>query len=122
VRLTPGQAGDAPQFIPLFEASLARVPEAAEVVADKGYDSGEIKCRVLDEGLAAHIPAKANAVEPYPIDAAAYKERNRVERLINKLKQFRRVATRYDKLANSFLAFVKLALAFIKARSIVNRT
>jgi transposase len=120
--LTPGQAGDAPEFIPLFEASLERVPETEEVVADKGYDSLAIKMRILDEDMAAHIPSKVNALEPWPYDVDAYKERNRVERLINKLKQFRRVATRYDKLANSFLAFIKLALVLIKARSIVNRT
>ena len=122
VILTPGQAGDAPQFEPLFQAAAARVPGAEEVVADRGYDSWAIKGRVLDAGLAAQIPSRSTAAEPWPIDEDAYKERNRVERLINKMKQFRAVATRYDKLAASYLATVQVVLCFIKARSIVNRT
>jgi len=122
VRLTPGQAGDAPQFDALFEAATERVPDAEEVVADRGYDSWAIKGKVLDADMPAHIPSKTTAVEPWPIDEESYKERNRIERLINKMKQFRAVATRYDKLAASFLATVKVVLTFIKIRSFVNRT
>ena len=121
VLLTPGQAGDAPQFDALFDAATARVPGAEEVVADKGYDSWAIKGKVLDAGLAAHIPSKRTAVEPWPLDEDSYKERNRVERLVGKMKQFRAVATRYDKRADSFLATIKLVLTFIKVRSFVNR-
>jgi transposase len=122
VSLTPGQAGDAPEFEALFDAAAARVPDAEAAVGDKGYDSWAIKFKVLAAGMPAHIPSKSNAVEPWPHDEAAYKERNRVERLFNKLKQFRAVATRYDKLGAVFLSTVKLALAFIKVRAIVNRT
>lgn len=122
VLLTPGQAGDAPQFEALFDAGMARVPAAAAAVGDKGYDAWDIKFKVLAAGIPAHIPSKSNAVEPWPHDAEVYKERNRVERLFNKLKQFRAVATRYDKLAAVFLSTVKIALAFIKIRAIVNRT
>ena len=122
VLLTPGQAGDAPQFDALFEAATERVPDAEEVVADKGYDSWAIKEKVLDADMPAHIPSKKNAVEPWPIDEEAYKDRNRVERLINKMKQFRAVATRYDKLGAGFLATIKVVLTFIKVRSFVNRT
>jgi len=122
VRLTPGQAGDAPQFDALFEAATERVPDAEEVVADRGYDSWAIKGKVLDADMPAHIPSKCTAKEPWPIDEESYKERNRIERLINKMKQFRAVATRYDKLAASFLATVKVVLTFIKIRSFVNRT
>ena len=56
------------------------------------------------------------------IDDEAYKERNRVERLVNKMKHFRRIATRYDKLQSSFLSLIQLTLSFIKVRAIVNRT
>ena len=122
VLLTPGQAGDAPQFDALFDAATARVPGVEEVVADKGYDSWAIKDKVVESGRPAYIPSKTNATEPWPIDEQAYKERNRVERLINKMKQFRAVATRYDKLAASFLGTIKLVLSFIKIRSFVNRT
>ena len=122
VLLTPGQAGDAPQFDALFAAATARVPDAEEVVADKGYDSWAIKDTVIEAGMPAHIPSKKNAVEPWPIDEAAYKDRKRVERLINKMLQFRAVATRFDKLGASFLATIKLVLTVIKVRSFVNRT
>ena len=128
VVLTPGQAGDAPQFGKLFDAGTAEVPTADEVVADKGYDSWDIKNKVLEADAAAHIPSKSNAAEPWPHDPEAYADRNRVERLFNKLKQFRAVATRFDKLGKVFLATVKIALTFIKVRAVskarktVNRT
>jgi transposase len=122
-RLTPGQAGDAPQFEPLLDEALARVPDAEEAVADRAYDSWAIRIRLLqDEDMPAQIPSKANAAEPWPYDEEAYKERNRVERLVGKMKQFRAVATRYDKLGDVFLTTVRLVLCFIKARSIVNTT
>jgi transposase len=105
----------------LFEASAERVPDLEEVVADKGYDSWAVKRRVLAADMTVHIPSKSTAVEEWPIDAESYRQRNRVERLVNKLKQFRRIATRYDKLAESFLALIHLTLSFIKVRSIVNR-
>ena len=120
VKLTPGQAGDAPEFSELFEASTKRVPDVDEIVGDKGYDSHAIKDQVIDAGMPAHIPSKLNAKEEWPIDAEAYKERNRVERLVNKLKQFRRIATRYEKLAVNFLALIHLSLSVIKVRRIVN--
>jgi transposase len=122
VALTPGQAGDAPQFEGLFAVAVARVPDAEEAVADRGYDSRAIRGTVLDAGLAAQIPSKSNAIDPWPVLEESYRERNRVERLVNKMKQFRAVATRYDKLATNFLATIKLVLCFIKVRSIVNRT
>jgi transposase len=122
VDLTPGQAGDAPQFEPLFEEATERVPDADDAVADRAYDSWDIKDQVLDAGMAPQIPSKSNAREPWPHEPEAYAERNRIERLINKMKQFRAVATRFDKLKESFLAVVKLVLCFIKVRSFVNRT
>jgi transposase len=122
VELTPGQAGDAPQFDGLFEAACERVPQTDEVVADKGYDSQAIRQRALAVDVAAQIPSKRNAVDPWPVLAESYRQRNRVERLVNKMKQFRGIATRYDKLAASFLATIKTVLSFIKLRSFVNRT
>jgi transposase len=120
--LTPGQAGDAPQFEALFATAHQRVPETDEVVADKGYDSGAIRHRALDAHVAAQIPSRRTAKRPWPVLAESYRQRNRVERLINKLKQFRGIATRYDKLAASFLATIKTTLTFIKLRAFVNRT
>ncbi|MBI1348005.1 transposase [bacterium] len=62
------------------------------------------------------------ATEPWPVLAKSYRQQNRVERLLNKLKQFRGIATRYDKLAASFLASIKTVLTFIKLRRSVNIT
>jgi transposase len=122
VDITPGQAGDATQFEPLFDRSRARVPDAEQVVADRAYDSWEIKDLVLEADMHPEIPSKSNAVVVWNVEAEAYASRNKIERLFNKLKQFRAVATRYDKLKGSFLATIKLVLSFIKVRSLVNRT
>jgi len=120
--LTPGQAGDAPQFDGLFAVACERVRDADEVVADKGYDSRAIRERALSADVAVQIPSKRNALDPWPVLPESYRQRNRVERLINKIKQFRAVATRYDKLATTFKATIKTVLCFIKLRSFVNRT
>jgi len=120
--LTPGQASDAPQFDGLFDVACERVPNADEVVADKGYDSEAIRHHALDADVATQIPSRRTARDPWPVMAESYRERNRVERLINKMKQFRAVATRYDKLADCFLSTIKTVLCFIKLRSFVNRT
>ena len=120
--MTAGQAGDAPQFEELFDVGHKRVPNTDEVVADKGYDSRAIRARVLDADVAAQIPSKRNALDPWPVLDESYRQRNRIERLVNKMKQFRGVATRYDKLAPSFIATIKTVLSFIKLRSFVNRT
>ena len=109
--MTPGQAGDAPQF----DAVLAAVPAACPVeaaVMDKGYDADHIRDALVDRDIAPVIPSKANRLDPIWHDAERYKDRNRVERLFNRLKQFRRVATRYEKLAATFLALVQLTAAF----------
>ena len=71
-------------------------------------------------GAEAVIPVKSNRVGPEPLDKVAYRERNRVERLFAKLKEFRRVATRYEKLKQTFLGMIHLALGFIRLRARVN--
>jgi transposase len=113
--LTPGQRGDAPTFPEV----LAAVPESCPVeaaVADKAYDSDAIRGALAARGIEAVIPSLACRKRPIPHDAATYKRRNEVERLFSKLKQFRRVATRYDKLAETFLAFIHLTAALIMTR------
>jgi transposase len=109
--LTPGQRGDAP----VFPALLAEVPAACpveEVVLDRAFDSDAIRELLVGRDIAPCIPSTANRAEPIWYDAVRYKERNKIERLFNRLKQFRRVATRYDKLAKTFLAFVQIAAVF----------
>ena len=77
---------------------------------------------LLLKGILPVIPPKANRKEPIACDFRAYKDRNRVERMFNRLKQFRRIATRYDKTAISFLGFLALAAAKLWMPTYVNRT
>lgn len=88
----------------------------AAAVADRAYDSDAIGAELAERAIEAVIPPPACREEPIPRDAAKYRERNRAERLIGELKQFRGVATRYDKLACRFPAFIHLAAAFIMIR------
>jgi transposase len=85
-----------------------------EVVADRGYDSDAIRRRLIGEGVCPQIPNHPRRRDPWPLYTPSYRERNRAERLVGRLKQFRRVATRYDKLAATFLGFVHFALTVIR--------
>jgi hypothetical protein len=77
---------------------------------DKGYDGDDVRSSLFDARyLAGHPAPKANRKEPIACDFKAYKDRNRIERMFNRLKQFRRIATRYDKTALSFTGFLCLA-------------
>jgi transposase len=108
VVLSPGQAGDI-TFAPELVAGL----EAGAVVGDKGYDSEAFVKSVEASGAEAVIPPKKNRVEKREYDRHVYKVRNLVERFMNQLKQLRRVATRYEKTAASFLAVVHLGATMI---------
>lgn len=107
VTITPGQAHDAPEF----EALMMDVPEqttATAVVADRAYDSDAIRDDLEQAGFEVVIPSRSNRKEPKAYDKAKYKLRNQAERLINRLKRLRRLATRYEKLACTFLAVVHI--------------
>ena len=101
--LTPGQASDISQAGPLLDEVE---PEA--FLADKAYDADALIDTLEQRGIVPVIPSKANRLKPRDTDFALYRERNLVERFFNKLKHFRAIATRYDKLANTFLAAVML--------------
>jgi transposase len=92
------------------------VPVPKAMLADKGYDSDTIRADLERRGSEPVIPTKSNRKVQRPICQATYALRNRIERFFNKLKHSRRVATRYDKLTNSFLGFVQLATIRIWAR------
>jgi len=85
-------------------------------IADKGYDADHLADRIAEAGAQLVIPPKRNRRVQRQYDADLYKERNRIERFFSKLKQFRRVATRYDKLLVNFMGFVKLAAIAIWLR------
>ena len=71
--------------------------EAGAVIADKGYESNRVLAFIRDQGAEAVIPPKSNRREPWEYDRELYKQRNLIERAFNKLKQWRRIATRYDR-------------------------
>ena len=103
--LTPGQAYDGEVAMDL----LVALPEDAMVLADKAYDANAIREMIDGQGAWANIPPKSNRKDPICFSPHLYKARNLVERFFNKIKHFRRIATRYDKLAANYMAMIKLA-------------
>ncbi len=118
--LAEGQRNDAPLALPVLARAKAAVGRLDEVLGDKGFDSDGIRHACLDEHDALPvIPNRANRKEPWPWDdemKMIYKERNRVERAFGKAKQFRRFATRYEKLREVFLGLVRLVFGFIHVK------
>lgn len=98
------------------------MPKPQAVLADKGYDSDDVRSSLLLKGILPVIPSKGSRKHPIPCDFVAYRDRNRVERMFNRLKHFRRIATRYDKTALSFRSFLNIAAAKIWLPSFVNRS
>jgi transposase len=92
------------------------VPLAGDVIADRGYFAGSIIALIEAAGARAHIPSQSNVRVRRVVDRQLYRHRNLVERFFNKIKHFRRIATRYDKLARNFLAAVALASARLWTR------
>ncbi len=104
--LTGGQAGDSPQGIPLLTGIKANY-----VIADRGYDSNKILNFVQGQGAVAVIPPRSNRRVIRMYDKEVYKQRNLIERAFNKLKNWRRIATRYDRRSLYFMAALHLAAA-----------
>jgi transposase len=104
LELTGSQASDSPRL-----PGLIAGVETAAVLADKGYDSDANRAAIRAAGADPCIPPRRNRTEPIGYDRHLYKERNVVERYFARVKQYRRVATRYDKKAANFLGFVWVA-------------
>jgi transposase len=102
--LTAGQMSD----IASATGLITDLPEGAMLLADKGYDANALRTSVAERKAWANIPPKANRKDPICFSPFLDKARNLVERFFNKGKQFRRIATRYDKLAENYLAALKL--------------
>ena len=109
--LTAGQKGDAPQAEALLDGL-----KASYVLADKAYDSNALRKFIADMGAQAVIPCNPTRKRLIPYDFTIYKARNVIERCVNKLKQFRRIATRFDRKAIHFLSFIQIAAAMIWMR------
>ena len=92
-------------------ALLASTVTPARCIADKAYDANDIRDFLSGAHCQAVIPSRANRLHPEPFDPIAYKMRNIIERAFNRLKDWRGIATRYDKTAANFLAGVCLASA-----------
>lgn len=110
-RVTAGQAHDITAAPELLEGCRAKA-----VLADKAYDSNDLRERIAAMKAEAVIPSKRNRKIVIPHDADIYKHRNRIERCFNRLKHFRRFATRYDRRTVHFTGFVQLAATMIWLR------
>jgi transposase len=106
--VTAGQVGDITQAPALLEGQAG-----GAVLADKAYDSNALRAIIVDIGAEAVIPSNRSRKIVIPHDGAIYKHRNRIERCFNRLKHFRRFATRYDRRTIHFTGFVHLAAAMI---------
>ncbi|GAC1608492.1 MAG: hypothetical protein NVS3B3_13210 [Aquirhabdus sp.] len=106
--LTGGEVADIKQGQALIEGLRAQA-----VLADKGYDANDFIDYVQVNGMQAVIPPKKNRREQREYDRHLYKDRNMVERFFNRIKQFRRIATRYEKLDRNFLSFINIVFAYL---------
>lgn len=109
--LTAGQVNDIVPAPALLEGI-----KGGGVIADKAYDSNDFRQTIAEAKMIAVIPSRRSRKVPMPHDETLYKTRNRIERCFNKLKHFRRFATRFDRRDSHFLAFISLAAAMIWMR------
>ena len=103
--LAPGNQHD----VTMAPELLRLVGPIRRLLADKAYDTNKLRRQLADQGVEAVIPSIARRKPLIPYDPVAYRQRNLIERMFGRLKDFRRIATRYDKLARNFLAAVHLA-------------
>lgn len=109
--LTAGQKGDAPQADALIEGLPAEI-----VMADTAYDSDHLRKAITRKGAVAVIPNNPSRASKYPLDKHLYAQRHLIECCFSKLKQFRRVATRFEKTARNYLAVVTIAATVLWLR------
>lgn len=120
VDVVPGQDHDAPHLETILEQAMERVPDAKQVVGDKSFDGAAQRQACADRGATPVIPYRSNRKARKRLNKKSYAQRNMVERLLGKAKEFRRVATRYEKLKEVFLGLIHLTLGFIRLRRIAN--
>lgn len=109
ILLTGGEAHDCP----LAERLIRRVKSPERLLGDKAYDSAELREQLGERGTKPVIPNRCNRKQPFSFNKRLYKMRWRIESAFNRLKDFRRIATRYDRLARNYLASVCLAAALL---------
>ena len=109
--LTAGHRGDCPQAYALIEGLPAKV-----VMADAAYDADRLRQAIADKDAVAVIPSNPSRARKYAIDKHLYAQRHLIECCFSKLKQFRRVATRFEKTARNYLAVITLAATVLWIR------
>ena len=107
--LSAGNCGDAPEGRTLLQ-QLGPVDHSVYLLMDRAYEGDETRTLAMELGYIPVVPPKSNRKNPWDYDEQLYKQRNQVERLFRRIKRFRRIFTRYDKLDIIFLAFVYFAL------------
>ena len=107
--LTAGQVSDYRGAATL----LPTLPATALLIADKGYDSNRLRQALASRAITPCIPGRANRKQPIKYDVALYKKRNLIERMFGRLKDWRRIATRYDRCAHTFFSAICLAATVI---------
>jgi transposase len=107
--LSPGQAGDAPAGRELLR-TLSALPKRCRLIMDKAYEGNETRQLALDLGFVPVVPPHPNRIDPWTYSKAWYRRRNEIERLFRRLKGFRRIFSRFDKLDVMFMAFLCFAL------------
>ena len=115
--ITPGEAHDATAYPALMDEVA---PEPKVLIADRGYDADAVRADVENRGGTPVIPTKRNRRVQLPIDGFIYALRNRIERTMGRLKNARRVATRYDKIATNYLGFIQLAAIRLWIKHFIN--
>ena len=108
--LSPGQAGDGPEGRALLKALGPADPVGCHLNMDRAYEGDETRQLALDLGFNPVVPPHPQRVTPWEYDRAMYRRRNEVERLFRRLKGFRRIFSRFDKLDVMFTAFIHFAL------------
>ena len=109
MHLTGGQVSDykgAAELLPLL-------PSAKELLADRGYDATWLRNGLREKGIIDCIPSKRNRKKPYPYDKNTYKKRHIIENTFSKLKDWRRIAMRYDRCAHTFFSAICIAVMTI---------
>ncbi len=109
ILLTGGEAHDCP----IAERLIRRVKRPKRILGDKAYDSAELRQELDERGTKPVIPNRCNRKQPFSLSKRLYKLQWRIENAFNRLKDFRRIATRYDRLARNYLASVCLAAALV---------
>lgn len=120
VVLTPGQSHEAKSVEPLISTGAVKRPgrgrprlRPKRIIGDKGYCGKPVRDLLCRRGIRFTIAKRSNMCRKGPFDKAIYRQRNQIERTINRFKQFRRIATRYEKRAVNYLAMWRIAAIFL---------